>query len=291
MSLIPLTVYDNLRRACCSMFASSSQTDHAGIADRIIANASLVDVLRWRGVSRRFRIAAQRRLACYTTIHVRVYDDLCKLYGRKSSTHITDELIWHPTCCLLLSEMNSNELGIALDSQPKWKEVKVLIMLLKVFRENAVHVHMDSPVVELLVKEVNTKKINALLLFFSQNRKCDMDLTCEETAIIPVIKNQIPLGPMFPSLRQFTVTSNSQQLGHLSRLVHYAVAVDMIYQKKRMDLVCLQVVLGESWCRSKQRLFRHVHSFKKWSDASSLGVRYLQQFHGAEKRRGRSNLR
>ncbi|VDM54455.1 unnamed protein product [Angiostrongylus costaricensis] len=85
MSLIPLTVYDNLRRACCSMFASSSRTDHSAIADRIIANASLVDVLRWRGVSRQFRIAAKRRLSRYTTIHVRVYNDLCKLYERKSS--------------------------------------------------------------------------------------------------------------------------------------------------------------------------------------------------------------
>ncbi|KAJ1346698.1 hypothetical protein KIN20_001586 [Parelaphostrongylus tenuis] len=36
-----------------------------------------------------------------------------------------------------------------------------------------------------------------------------------------------------------------------------------------------QVVLGESWCRSKQRLFRHVNSFKQWSDASSLGMELL----------------
>ncbi|KAE9414662.1 hypothetical protein Angca_001914 [Angiostrongylus cantonensis] len=289
MSLIPLTVYDNLRRACCSMFASSSRSDHSAIADRIIANASLVDVLRWRDVSRQFRIAAKRRLSLYTTIHVRVYNDLCKLYERKSSKDVTDEVIWHPTCCLLLSEMSSSELGIALDSQPNWKEVKTLISLLKVFQQHATHIHMDSPVVELLVKEVNTKKINALLLFFSQNRKCDMDLICGETAIAPMVKSKLPTGPMFPSLKQFTVTSNPQQLGHLSRLVHYSVAVDMIYQKKEIDLVCLQVVLGESWCRSKQRLFRHVNSFKQWSDASSLGVRYLQQFHGTEKRRGKAN--
>ncbi|KAJ1346699.1 hypothetical protein KIN20_001587 [Parelaphostrongylus tenuis] len=249
MSLIPLTVYDNLRRACCSMFASSSRSDHSGIADRIIANASLVDVLRWRGVSRQFRVAAQRRLSRYRTIHVRVYNDLCKLYERKPSKNVTGELNWHPTCCLLLSEMSSSELGIALDSQPNWKEVKVLISLLKVFQQHATHIHMDSPVVELLVKEVNTRKINALLLFFSQNRKCDMDRICEETAIMPMMKSQLPIGPMFPSLKQFTVTSNPQQLAHLSRLVHYAVAVDMIYQKKEIDLVCLQRKLRFSeWC-------------------------------------------
>ncbi|KAK5975481.1 hypothetical protein GCK32_005125 [Trichostrongylus colubriformis] len=288
MSLIPLTVYDNLRRVCCSMFASSSQTDHYEIAERLIANASLADVLRWRGVSRRFRAAALRRLARFTTIHVRVYDGLCKLYERGSSVGVTDELSWHPAGCLLLSEMGTHELGIALDSRPKWKDVKVLIALLQVFRENAIHIHMDSPIVELLVKEVNTKKINALLLFFSQNRKCDADFTCEETTVAPMMKSQPPLGPMFPALRQFIVTSNPQQLNHLSRLIHYAVAVDMIYQKKEIDLVCLQVVLGESWCRSKQRLFRHVNSFKQWSDASSLGVRYLLQFHGAEKRRGKT---
>ncbi|KAK6765784.1 hypothetical protein RB195_025602 [Necator americanus] len=288
MSLIPLTVYDNLRRVCCSMFASSSQTDHSEIADRMIANASLADVLRWRCVSRPFRKAALRRLARYTTIHVRVYDGLSKLHEKVSSIAHVDDLSWHPAGCLLLSEMSLHELGIALDSRPKWRDVKILVALLNVFRENAIHIHMDSPIVELLVKEVNTKKINALLVFFSQNRKCDKDFTCEETTIAPVMRSQFPLGPMFPALKTFTVISNPQQLNHLSRLIHYAVAVDMIYQKKEIDLVCLQVVLGESWCRSKQRLFRHVNSFKQWSDASSLGMRYLQQFHGTEKRRGKA---
>lgn len=56
--------------------------------------------------------------------------------------------------------------------------------------------------------QVNTKKINALLVFFSQNRKCDADFTCEETTIAPVMKSQLPLGPMFPALKQFVVTSN-----------------------------------------------------------------------------------
>ncbi|VDL70512.1 unnamed protein product [Nippostrongylus brasiliensis] len=222
MSLIPLTVYDNLRRVCCSMFASSSQTDHYEIAERIIANASLADVLRWRSVSSRFRAAALRRLSRFTTIHVRVYDGLCKLYERGSSIDMNNDLSWHPAGCLLLNEMNAHELGIALDSRPKWKDVKILLALLK----------------------VNTKKINALLLFFSQNRKCDTDFTCEETTVAPMMKSQLPLGPMFPSLKQFIVTSNPQQLNHLSRLIHYAVAVDMIYQQKEIDLVCLQLFTG-----------------------------------------------
>ncbi|ETN72059.1 hypothetical protein NECAME_04530 [Necator americanus] len=245
MSLIPLTVYDNLRRVCCSMFASSSQTDHSEIADRMIANASLADVLRWRCVSRPFRKAALRRLARYTTIHVRVYDGLSKLHEKVSSIAHVDDLSWHPAGCLLLSEMSLHELGIALDSRPKWRDVKILVALLNVFRENAIHIHMDSPIVELLVKEVNTKKINALLVFFSQNRKCDKDFTCEETTIAPVMRSQFPLGPMFPALKTFTVISNPQQLNHLSRLIHYAVAVDMIYQKKEIDLVCLQVIVRE----------------------------------------------
>ncbi|KHJ77621.1 hypothetical protein OESDEN_22759 [Oesophagostomum dentatum] len=208
MSLIPLTVYDNLRRVCCSLFASSSRTDHTEIAERLIAHASLADVLRWRSVSRRFRAAALRRLARYTTIHVRVYDGLSKLYEKASSIADVDDLSWHPAGCLLLSEMGSHELGIALDSRPKWRDVKILVALLNVFRENAIHIQMDSPIVELLVKEVNTKKINALLVYFSQNRKCDAEFTCGETAVTPIIKSQFPLGPMFPALKKFTVISN-----------------------------------------------------------------------------------
>lgn len=66
-----------------------------------------------------------------------------------------DELSWHPAGCLLLNEMSTSELGIALDARPKWKDVKVLLALLQLLRENVVHIHMDSPVVELLVKEVS----------------------------------------------------------------------------------------------------------------------------------------
>ncbi|VDM77444.1 unnamed protein product [Strongylus vulgaris] len=125
------------------------------IAERMIAYASLADVLRWRGVSRRFRAAAMRRLARYTTIHVRVYDGLSTLYEKASSiANIGD---WHPAGCLLLSEMGPHELGIALDSRPKWKDVKILVALLNVFRENAIQIQMDSPIVELLVKEVRKK--------------------------------------------------------------------------------------------------------------------------------------
>uniref|UniRef100_A0A1I7XNG6 F-box domain-containing protein n=1 Tax=Heterorhabditis bacteriophora TaxID=37862 RepID=A0A1I7XNG6_HETBA len=154
MSLIPLTVYDNLRRVCCSVFASSSRVDHTAIADRLVAGASLVDVLRWRRVSRAFRDAAVNRITQYTNIHVRVYDGLCKLYMRRTENMENEDLYWHPSSCLLLSEMNSHTLGIAVDSKPTWKDIKSLLSLLDIFRPTAEQVHMDSPIIEILVKEV-----------------------------------------------------------------------------------------------------------------------------------------
>jgi hypothetical protein len=253
----------------------------------LVEDACLADVLRWRSVSRDFRRAAKRRLDRYTHVHVRVYDGLAKLYEKRHSEkkETAEDLNWHPSSCLLLCDMDAHTIGIAVDAKPTWKDVRNLVSLLEVFRTSVEQVFMDSPVVEILVKEVNTKKVNALLYQFNLHRKCGPSMDFEQHSLAPINRQTGPLGPMFPNLKQFTVTSNPQQLSHLSRLMNYAVAVDMIYQKKEIDLVCLQVILGDSWCRSKQRLFRHVNSFKQWSDASSLGVKYLQQFHGAEKKR------
>lgn len=242
-------------------------------------------------MSRTFRRIAHKRLDQFSHIHVRVYEGLERLHKQRENSMkgFTEDVNWHPSACLLLCEMSPTTLGIAVDVKPSWKDVRVLIALLEFFRNSVEHVHMDSPIVEMLLKDMNNQKVTQLLSLLCKTRRVVGFRAYEEHGIAPLYEPHPLQGPFFPKLKQFTVTSSSTQLVALSRLMNYSVAVDMIFAKEEIDLVCLQVILGGSWCRSKQRLFRHVNTFKKWSKASDLGVKYVQQFQGepSKKRRAR----
>ncbi|VDO41652.1 unnamed protein product [Onchocerca flexuosa] len=80
----------------------------------------------------------------------------------------------------------------------------------------------------------------------------------------------------------------ANQLQHLSRLLSYAVSVDLLYHVEQMDLLCLKILVGNVWARpTKFRLFRHLTRFRQWTEANILGERYFQQF-GKIRRRSRS---
>ncbi|CAJ0582624.1 unnamed protein product, partial [Mesorhabditis spiculigera] len=285
MALLSLTVYDELRR--CFFDAGPSSTNEPEIAKRFCAEASLGDLLRWRLVSRAFLRAADERLSQYHKVHIRVYEGLYHLHKQKvkPTKPLGEDVTWHPSACLLLCAMDAQTLGIAVDAKPSWKDISALIKLLQFFRQSVQFVHMDSPIIELLLKDLNNQKVTELLRLLNESRRPGWKVPYTEHCVASRFEPHPLIGPFFPRLKQFTITSNPKQLNALSRLMNYSIAVDQIFQKEKVDLVCLQVILGESWCRSKQRLFRHVNTFKKWSEASELGVRYVQQFQGDQKKR------
>lgn len=69
--------------------------------------------------------------------------------------YFADDLNWHPSACLLLCEMSPTSLGIVMDSKPNWKDIRTMLSLLEIFRTSVEQVFMDSPVVEMLLKEVH----------------------------------------------------------------------------------------------------------------------------------------
>ncbi|GMT36336.1 hypothetical protein PFISCL1PPCAC_27633, partial [Pristionchus fissidentatus] len=288
MSLLPLTVFDCIRRACrSSLLDEYTPADMAyHLAEAMLAHASLADLIRWRTVSRAFRKAAAKRIGGYSKMHIRVYDGLAELRAKSKS-----KSEWPCAANVLLCEMDTDSVGICIDSKMNWKDAKAMISLIAIFRHSAEQVYMDSPVVDLLLKHLNSSKVNSLLQLLTQKRRQSFSHPTPISYFLPlddahnelVLTNRSspePSGPFFPRLKKFTVTANKSQLTHLSRIISYCVAVESVFEKEDVDLV----VLGESWCRSKQRLFRHVSSFKQWLDASSLGVKYVQQFQEKPKR-------
>lgn len=275
---LPLQVLDSVRRCYCSIRAGTSKAYDSQLADVIVNEASLFDVFKWQGVSRCFRDAARKRLDAYKKIDVRIYAGLQTLRDNKIYEARYD---WHPSRALMLVDLGPSHLGIAIDSKLDWKDVRILLHLLITFRRKVEQLSIDSPIIELLVAEVNKQQVKLLISLLSQSRKASKEemLSNDTFTVAPIYKNYLPDGPFFPHLKQLSIISQSNQIEHLSHLLSYAVSVDLIYHVEQMDLLCLKICVGKAWSRSRNfRLFRHLTKFRQWTEAGALGERYFQQF-------------
>ncbi|KAI1717250.1 hypothetical protein DdX_06987 [Ditylenchus destructor] len=283
---LPLQFFDGVCRwaGCIGPSTSMTVEQQQRLADFLVADASLFDVIRWRRISRAFRRAADRRLQNYTRIEVRMYKSLAQMHGHNCEK---DSHEWHPHARVMIVEMGQNELGIAIDTKLKTDDVRALIQLLTAFRQNVQQLFIDSPIIELLVSQINRQQVNILIDLLRNSRPAFNGKESPEkrsSAIFQLNKpTGLPYGPFFPRLKKLTITSQSNQLEHLSRLLSYAVGVDFIYETSNIDLLCLKICMGTNtqWCQKPHiRLFRHVTKFRQWTEADSLGERYFQQFSG-----------
>lgn len=286
--ILPLQFLDSFRRCCCSDDACTSTDTEGKLAEILVNKASLFDVIKWQRVSSRFRKAAQKRLDSYTRIDVQVYAGLKKL--REHKVH-QERLDWHPTLALVAVELGPNHLGLAIDSLLKWKDVRALFHLLITLSGNVEYLFIDSPIIELLVAEINKRQVNLLVSLLCQSRTTSKEQCClNEFTIAPVDRVKLPDGPFFPHLKQLTIASQTNQLEHLSRLLSYSVSVNLIYHVEEIDLLCLKICVGNAWSKSRHfRLFKHLTRFRQWTEANVLGERYFQQF-GKSVSRKRSRL-
>lgn len=275
--ILPLHVFEGIYRLL-PRTSNPSPIEQKRLATFLTANASLFDLIRWRRVSQAFKLAANDRLKNFKRIDVRCYNGLSQLY-EDPKTRAKFE--WHPHASMFLLQTGRNELGIAIDSKLKTSDVSALIQLLSSFRHNVEHLFVDSPVIELLVSQINRQQVALFVEIFKFSRTpTKQNFMNKETAVSAVDHSSVPDGPFFPKLKKLTVTSNSNQLEYLSRLGSYAVGVDLLYETSNMDLLCLKICMGNSqWTQKPNiRLFRHVTRFKQWTDAGTLGERYFQQF-------------
>uniref|UniRef100_A0A1I7Z410 F-box domain-containing protein n=1 Tax=Steinernema glaseri TaxID=37863 RepID=A0A1I7Z410_9BILA len=252
------------------------------LAEYLLAEAALFDLLRWRRVSRSFRDAADRKIKMISRIDVKLYDglrDLHRCCGANSPSG--GNYSWHSRAPIMVVHLAADHLGIAVDSKMAKDEVKVLVELLTVFRQTVEKLNLDCPIMEFLVSQVDKQQLNVLHFCLENSRKQSMEgaqSTFDPHSVLRDRDAQFE-SPFFPKLRQLTITSQTDQLEHLSRLLLYTVGVEHIYNPTCIELVCLNVCLAGSWSRVKNvRVFRHVNCFRQWSEAQNLGVRYLQQF-------------
>lgn len=89
---LPLQILDGVCRCCgfpsgfdeaassSSTFSQSAQDQFASI---IVNNSSLIDLFRWKRVSKTFQKAAERRLASFSRIDVRIYEGLAELRNHR----------------------------------------------------------------------------------------------------------------------------------------------------------------------------------------------------------------
>ncbi|KAE9556358.1 hypothetical protein FO519_000398 [Halicephalobus sp. NKZ332] len=279
---LPLQVFDGIFR-CCGISGgfegpSCSSISQERLAKIIIGNASLTDLFRWRRVSGAFKRAAEARLSSFTRIDVRIYDGLADLRNHHCEK---DTFEWLPHGNVMLMDLGMGQLGIAVDTKMKSNDVKSLLRILMAFRHYVEELFMDSPIIELIVSQINKQQVNLLIEMLKITRKVNESQSSGSRGLISTSSPETIPGPFFTNLKKLTITSKSNQLEHLSRLVTYAVGVDFLYETQNMDLLCLKICIGGQWCQKRNvRMFRHVNKFRQWTEADSLGERYFQQFSG-----------
>ncbi|CAG9539072.1 unnamed protein product [Cercopithifilaria johnstoni] len=284
---LPLHVVASVQRCFTNQAGTSTFSDQ--IIEHIINRSSLFDIIKWQQISKSFQKAAQKRLDMYTMIDIKVYNGLQQL-RYKAGTE--SEYDWHPSLALMIMELEPNHLGIAIDSELKANNVTVLLHLLFTLRHKVEQLFIDSPIIELLVAQINKEQINMLIEMISLSRKincCCCDATRNrQLKLTPLHRIYSLDAPFFPNLKKLSIISKANQLQHLSRLLSYAVSVDLLYHVEQMDLLCLKILVGNVWARpTKYRLFRHLTRFRQWTEADMLGERYFQQF-GTTRKRSRS---
>uniref|UniRef100_A0A915M2H7 Uncharacterized protein n=1 Tax=Meloidogyne javanica TaxID=6303 RepID=A0A915M2H7_MELJA len=284
-------LYSTLGRIC-------GDTIRVYLIKEIKVIGSDFDLIRWRRVSKTFQRSIDNRLRQFTRINVRCYNGLAQMCeeceGSGSIGGKEGCLDWHPYAKLVLVQMGGNELGIAVDTKMRHEDVLALVQLLTAFRHSVEQLYMDSPIIELLVSQINRKQMS-ILLNMLKNSRTFVSSPCKNSRMgdgngggysahdlvrVPPPQS-IPYGPFFSKLKKLTITSQSNQLEHLSRLLTYAVGVDFLYETSNIDLLCLKICIGRGqWSMQKPsiRLFCHVTRFRQWTEAGSLGERYFQQF-------------
>ncbi|CAD5214834.1 unnamed protein product [Bursaphelenchus okinawaensis] len=276
---LPLQIFEKIYQ-CCSNEENSSKNANYRLAERLLEHATLIDLLKWRRVSKTFRRAADNRLKSFTRIDVRVYPGLNDIYNNRCDSDLFE---WHPKAPIMLMETGPNQVGIAIDSNMKTANVRALLEILSVFRSSTQELFMDSPVIDLFISQINKEQMYALIELLRKNRVMKKSTAIFDAHVkildLPPQKSLVPFGPFFPNLKKFTVTSTSNQLEHLSRLCTYAVGVELLYHPENIDLLCLRIILGGRWFRKPHvRMFKHVARFRQWTEANSMGERYFQQF-------------
>uniref|UniRef100_A0A915Q2F0 FBD domain-containing protein n=1 Tax=Setaria digitata TaxID=48799 RepID=A0A915Q2F0_9BILA len=281
---LPLHVAASVQRCCSNRAGTSSFADE--IIELIVNRSSLFDIIKWQQISKGFQRATQKRLDMYTMIDIKVYNGLKQLRHKAGAE---SEYDWHPSLALMIMELEPNHLGIAIDSELKASNVTALLHLLFTLRRKVEQLFIDSPIIELLVAQINKEQINMLIEMVSLSRKMNRNATRgRQLKLTPLHRIYFPDVPFFPNLKKLSITSKANQLQHLSRLLGYAVSVDLLYHVEQMDLLCLKILVGNVWIRpTKFRLFRHLTRFRQWTEANMLGERYFQQF-GTTRKRSRS---
>ncbi|VDM98128.1 unnamed protein product [Thelazia callipaeda] len=289
---LPLHVAASVQRCCSNQACTSKFTDE--IIKLVINKASLFDVFKWRQISKGFQRAVEERLDTYTMIDIKVYSGLRHLRNKASAE---SEYDWHPSLALMIVELEPNHLGIAVDSELKASNVTALLRLLFSLRLKTEQLFIDSPIIELVVAQINKEQINMLIEMVSHSRnttRCRNTMHNQKLQLTTCHPIYFPETPFFPNLKKLSITSKTSQMQHLSRLLSYAVTVDLLYYVEQMDLLCLKILMGNAWARpTRFRLFRHLtrfnilFRFRQWTEADVLGERYFQQF-GTTRRRVRS---
>lgn len=107
----------------------------------------------------------------------------------------------------MLMETGPGHIGIAIDTKMKSCDIKALFQLLGAFRYNVEELYIDSPIIELLVAQINKQQVNLLIEMLKTSRKPNGHGNFSENSLASISDSGVIPGPFFPILKKLTITS------------------------------------------------------------------------------------
>ena len=129
---------------------------------------------------------------------------------------LLDSFEWLPHGNVMIVDLGMGQLGIAVDTKLKSNDVKSLLRLLMAFRHYVEELFMDSPIIELIVSQINKQQVNLLIEMLKSTRKFTDNQTSEDRSLISSFFPETIPGPFFTNLKKLTITSQARSFSYLN---------------------------------------------------------------------------
>lgn len=116
----------------------------------------------------------------------------------------------------MMVDLGMGHLGIAVDTRLKSNDVKSLLRLLMAFRHYVEELFMDSPIIELIVSQINKQQVNLLIEMLKSTRKFTEQQNSEDRSLISSFFPEPIPGPFFTNLKKLTITSQVIEFSHMN---------------------------------------------------------------------------
>uniref|UniRef100_A0A915EB43 Uncharacterized protein n=1 Tax=Ditylenchus dipsaci TaxID=166011 RepID=A0A915EB43_9BILA len=226
---------------------------------------------------------------------VKFSDSTCSQISRCASSIVLDHNQWyaHPSgdYKVLMRLVPLNTYTQQLQEEDRQEEYRVELMvdnswtsrdisllcsvLLNVFRQNLKIIHVDAPIVELIIASLSIIDLDRWYAF-----QCFMKAVNDHQMHLAI--NHLPANPSsdpkdlyWPKVETLVIRSTERQSAHLARLLDYGVRSQLVMDRRKLDMLKIELTGVKTMNKD---LKRNLYHFRCWAGSAGFDDRFSQHY-------------